>query len=331
MAHFVKTKTLVNPGKRKGKRRLTLAQKLHFGSKRQRVAAKLALSNKRHKKRTNPPSIKRRVTKGSYKRRRHTRRISNVGEILTVSIPGINPGKRKGSKTMARRHSKAKLIRKGTYRRRRRSVVNPYRARRRRRSVVNRGHRRRTRRNPSVVRTRTVYRNRGRRRTHRNPSRVGGSGTVMKIVGTIGGAVVTGMVTKMLPSSLSTGVIGYITTAIVAVAQGKVAGKVFKSTALGNNMVFGGFFMLALRVIGDMFPSLSPYIPFSLSGGRGMGLIANTQGFAVPLVPRNGSMGTYITPGFVSAAIPAPTTGMSGVQNMQGGSLLSGRRSGRSN
>ena len=47
MASFMKARTLVNPGKKK-KRKLSPLQKLFFGSKRQRTAAKAS------KKRSNP-------------------------------------------------------------------------------------------------------------------------------------------------------------------------------------------------------------------------------------------------------------------------------------
>jgi hypothetical protein len=46
MASFMKARTLVNPGKKK-KRKLSPLQKLFFGSKRQRTAAKVAKSRKR--------------------------------------------------------------------------------------------------------------------------------------------------------------------------------------------------------------------------------------------------------------------------------------------
>ena len=338
------------------KRKLSWKQKLHFGSKRQRAAAKAKLSG--HRKRTlanrgglrhvkkqsrkaghstsvHPSLLK--DAKYKYKRRKsierynaRKERLGNVGEILTVSIPEAfsgNPGKLKGKiKSMARKSRKRVLAGKRVAR---------TRARRRVSKVSNFGvqHSQRTRRNPSVVRTRTVYRTRSRnprkRRMHRrNP---GGFrlGRVGQIGGILAGAAVTGLVTKMLPASLTNGFVGYITTAITALVQGKIVGKVTKNRNLGSSFTTGGFVLLGLRVIGDMFPSLGAYIPFSLRGG--MGIIANTQGFAVPLVNQPGSMGSYITPGFVRQAFPVAATGMAGVSMASGGSLMSARRTGRAN
>lgn len=321
MAQILKSRRLVNPGRKRrsnsgsGKRRMTLKQKLHFGTARQRAAAKVAMKGRRH----NPASRKRRKTAYSQIKRvrikKQIRRASNVGEIITIKplerISNSGATKRKKGKitksNMARRKRRSSS---GTHRRRR---ANPGAPRRRRRTVAAAPvhHRRRVRRrrsNPSMVRT--VYRNRGvarRRRSvrrHRNPGMV--SGDFGRAISIVGGAIVTKFVTDMLPASINSGIPGYIATAVVAVLQGKAIGKILKNPVLGKDMTTGGFVYLSLRVAQDFLPSFN--LPFGL---KGMGLVGPSS-FYVPQVPINGNMGTYMLPPAVSGAIAAG--GMQGVR-----------------
>lgn len=86
MAQVLKRVRLFNPAKKK--RKLSPLQKLFFGSKRQRAA--VANSGKARK-----------VKAGRRTPKRRKRRLRNVGEILTISLPGLNPGTRKRRKTKA--------------------------------------------------------------------------------------------------------------------------------------------------------------------------------------------------------------------------------------
>ena len=311
---------LVNPGKRK---RMSLKQKLHFGTKRVRAAAAKALSRSRTKRKnygtTKGRSWSHRTPvagrpRAKAKRRRNTgvRRstrsgvLSNIGEIITV---GLNPG---GGRTMARRRKKRALgirRRRRVTRRRnpRRSkvyVMNP--RRRRRRTVGVRGRRR----NYSKRR-----RNLGRRR---NPSMIGTYAT--SVLGVVGGAAATKLVSDRLPFNLSVGIPGYISTAVVAMLLGWAVGKFGKNIRLGEMMTLGGFTYLGLKLMGDFFPSLASLSPFGL---RGMGVIGPSS-FYAPQVNRPGSMGSFITPAAVSAAMPAP---LANAANLRGLGLA--RRTGR--
>lgn len=339
MSQILKTRRLVNPGRRKrrnaGKKRLTLKQKLHFGTKRQRAAAKSSL----HRKRSNPAKRRyRRITPGGSKRRksyvaprrrRHIRRRANVGKIITIRpLPAFsNPGmfgsavRRKGKKRT--NNSMAKRRRRTTRRRTNAgSAFGRSWSRRRYRTrpkglKTNPGHRRRSyrrrrRTNPGVV---VRYRNSHRRRRtvhrRRNPGMMTGDfSTAVQIVG---GAIVTKYVTDMLPASISSGIAGYVATAVVAVLQGKAIGKLLRNPTLGKNMTIGGFVYLSLRLAQDFLPSIG--LPFRLG-------IVGPSSFYTPQVPLNGNMGSFVPPAGMIAAMPHPAS----ASGMQG---LTQRRVGR--
>lgn len=201
----------------------------------------------------------------------HSRRRANVGEILTV-VPA-NPGRRR--RAMAATHK-----------------------RRRRRASGRRLNRRRS--NPTM-RLRYHRRNRGHRR--RNPDFL--QGDIGAVVGVLGGAAVTKIITGFLPSNLSTGIPGYISTGLVAFLAGNLTGRFTKNRALGKWMTVGGLVMVGLQVAADFFPQLS--LPFTTSGTSGMGLISSSN-FYVPQVNMPGSMASFVTP----AGIPAPVVVPSG-------------------
>lgn len=340
---------IVNPGRRKARvgrkttkvartgnptRKLSLAQKLHFGTARQRASAKRILGGK-HKRRTSNPrkrlsagakvskSGNRKIRKASakknyvkamyYDRKHHSRwntraksifggRSSNPAEIITLTNPGSYAAgtKRKSSSKrkpnlMARRKHTA---RKTTHRRRTVRRSNPGFA------VT----RRRTRRsNPGISRTRR--RRNGYSSRRRNPGQL--TGGFNAAFGVIGGAVITNMVTSRLPAGWNTGFMGYAATAVVAVAQGSLAGKVFKNAQLGKNMTIGGLAVLVMKLLGDFMPGFSS--PF------GMGVIAPSS-FYLPQVNQNNSMTSFVTPAAVAGVINTnAASGMAGI----------GRRGGR--
>ena len=147
---------------------------------------------------------------------------------------------------------------------------------------------------------------RGRRR---NP---GMAGDATVVAGIITGAAVTRLVTGFVPASWNTGIPGYIVTAIAAVAQGQVVGKVLKKPEFGKYMTWGGLTFLGLKIINDFLPSVAGYLPFGVSG---LGLLAPTQGFMLPNVNQFGSMGRFQIPNSIAAKIQAAqmTKGVSGL------------------
>ena len=320
-----KKRRLSNPGRK----RLTAKQIKYFGTARQRAALR------RRKPRRRNISIRKAFSgatgrllyeKGKAKKwgrgtrrakrlragKRTKNRRGNIGSILVASIPG-NPGRKRRKNKVARRRrrNRARVVRHRRHRRH-------YTSRRRRRS--NPGYRTRSR-------TRVVYRRRGRRHhargRRRNPSFGGMGGDISTVAGIITGAAVTRLATGMVPPQWNTGIAGYVITAVVAVMQGQLVGKLLKKPAFGKYMTWGGLTYLGLKVINDMVPSLSGYLPFGLSG---LGVISPSAGFFSPQVNKFGSMGSYITPGTITQAIAAAgvpkASGMHGI----GDTSMSSRR-----
>lgn len=354
MAYVLKKRRLANAARR---RRMTSKQIKFFGTKRQKNALRNASRRKVKKfhKRGGPVYGPRELGGGpvyaSYpgKRRRRnqgggilsqaehaasrairsveqaaedaigavTRQVNgrrrNVGEILTV-LPA-NPGRRRRSRVARTRRRNRGRVRLG----------NRRRTHNRRRRTYNRGHRRRN--SPRVV---VRYRNRRHRRHNRRRNQgIGGfGGDIGKVVGVLGGAVVTALITGMLPSSMTTGTMGWITTAAAAVVLGQVVGRFSKNRSLGTFVTVGGLLLVALPLLSQMFPTLS--LPFTTGGTHGLGLITSSN-FYVPQVNMPGSMASFVTPAGVSAMIPAPVsvpaTALRGLG--QGASPLIGLRSAR--
>jgi len=144
----------------------------------------------------------------------------------------------------------------------------------------------------------------GRRRVgrRRNPGMM--SGAFGTVAGIIGGATVTSLIVGRLPVALGSGFAGYLSTAVVAMVQGQLIGKVLKNSKLGRDMTIGGFTALALRLVNDFVPGLG--LGFGLSG-RGMGIITPSS-FYVPQVNQPGSMASFVTPAGIPVA--APSNGM---------------------
>lgn len=284
-ARALKRVKLTNPRRRK----MTAKQIRFFGTKAQRAALK-----RRHTKatRTNPAKRRRKrnapkpwsslyrshyakkskATKrtSSTKKRHNRSRRRNVGEIVSIGLAGlVNP--KRGSMTRRKRN------RKSVARRRKNPVANTYRRKR---------YTRRHNRRHSVRR--------------RNPGMF--AGVAQNVFGVIGGATATKLVSDRLPMSLTSGILGYISSAIVAVVLGFGVKKVSKSKPLGDAVMLGGFTYLGLKVLGDFLPSIGS---ISAIGLRGMGTIMPSGGFAVPAVNQPGSMTQFVTPGYLTPALPA--------------------------
>lgn len=259
-------------------------------------------------------------------------RIPNVGEIITIR-PLTNSGykakgtfrKRRKLNNMAKSRKRVLAGKKAARTRRRKAAMRSSHRRRnpgtrRRNTSVARVHHRRRRRNPTSVVTRTRYirRNSGRRRhSRRNPGIMSGSSGLGKAVGVIAGALVTSVASGFLPSAVATGIPSYIAIGLIAMLQGKAAGKILKNPSLGNDMTTGGYVYLALRIAKDYLPSLNLGVGIS-----GLGLIGGSS-FYVPQVNQPGSMGNFQVPAAVMGAIPV-SGGMKGL-----GTGTSMRRMGR--
>lgn len=362
MAVLVRTRRVVNPGTRRrkrrvnaGKKRMTLKQKLHFGTARQRAAARLSLRGRRtnpsirkskkfSKAATAPYAKKKRASYSGHLKRgssikplRKFKRRKNIGEIVSISLAGLNPGRKRRKNTgMAKRRRRASAHRV-TRRRRRRVVANPAprrrRAYRRRRSAV--GHRRRRRSNPGKVYAMRRI-NRGRRRVSRRRSYRRGNpgfggvttGLVSKALAVIGGAIGSKYVTQLALGGNNTGYMGYAGNLVASIALGWATTKVTKSKDLGQMVLVGGIAGLSLRILQDM-TSIGQYVNLSLSGAGkggdlGLGIIQDSS-FPVPQTFAPGSMTNAIVPRATRSYVSAQTaqmavasTGKSGMGRMMG-------------
>ena len=241
-------------------------------------------------------------------------RRRNVGEILTV-IPA-NPGRKRRSMA-ARAHNRRRV-----HNRRRNRARHHNRARRR--------HNRRSTMNPKVV---VRYRNRRHNRHHSRARRRNQgflTGDVGAVVGVLGGAAVTKIIAGFVPANLTAGnpLMSTVATAVVAVVQGQVVGKVMKNPRLGNWMTIGGLVMAALELAAQYFPTLA--LPLSVTGGTsGMGLLTSSN-FFVPQVNVPGSMATFVAPAAIPAPVVVPAGGkMSGLGYSAYPGLRTVRRTGR--
>lgn len=332
-------------------RKLSLKQKLNFGTARQRVAARLALKGRRnpgYKKLRKTGQhltaqyryrVKSKLGRGGYSRNTgRKKRTKNIGEIVSISLAGLNPGrKRRKNTTMAtkrRRGNKGKLNAglRAYHAARRRANRNPSRRKNthsrrrnamavRRRNPVRRGRRR----NPAYIMKRI---NRGHRR--RNPILGITSGTIGKALGVIGGAIGSKFITQLALGGNNTGIMGYGGNLVASIALGWGASKITKDNDFGMMVTVGGIAALVLRVLSDN-TSIGQYVNLSLAGigkggDTGLGIIQDSS-FPVPQVAQPGSMTSFITPratrNYVAGAVSA-----AGAQAAQMSAAGSGAKAG---
>jgi hypothetical protein len=305
--------------RRSNPKRLSLKQKLHFGSARQRAAAKAALSRKRNPKKRRTAAVKHRkrntAPRASNPVRRRKRRASNPAHMITLGL--VNPSPRRAKTT---RRKKANMATK-TKRRTRRAASNPRRRRRNSvRVIVRRSRRRAVAANPRR-RRRSSYRANPRRRHHhrarrssRNPVIFGRSVGIVEaakvIAAGLGGVYLTSIGVGMLPANLlpSTPVTGALVSAGVAIGLGMVAGMIFKSDPMiGYAIGFGGL-MQAGGVLAKQFG----YNQFGL---RGLGDLVPGR-FPVPQNPIMAGQQVMLPP----PAMPSPgaATGVGAIFNPYG-------------
>lgn len=209
---------VANPARKRTRmaKRMTLKQRLHFGSARQRAAAKQALRSRRKAKSSRP----------------HRKRSQkNPGEIIAMTLG--NPARRKKAvaATKKQRRSTSKKHRAGRPRRRRASASrsNPGRSMRRAQHRTVR-HRRRT--NPAGYQWGDVF----------------GLGA-----GAVVGSAGSSAITQLVLSTSNNGMVGYlgnlVTTFLLAWVGGMGPFRRFRGFAPG--ILAGGIGALMKRVIAD--------------------------------------------------------------------------------
>ena len=226
MAFAVRETQIANPanrgsGKRKNmaKRHLSAKQiKAGFGGKRRRTALKA----KRHNPRSAPKS---KTTARRASTRRKPARKRNMGEVVSILLPGMagNPARRKGKKTMAA--SKRKTKRASAQRKA--------------------GTRRRTTKKMYVAK-------------RRHSRRIGNPGRVVEYVkagaAVVGGAVGSKLATQAILGASNTSWMGYGGNLVATGLLGWGAHVAFKDKLISQMVIAGGIAQVIVRMIGDYTP-----------------------------------------------------------------------------
>jgi hypothetical protein len=334
-----------NPRKRRrlNPKRMSLKQKLNFGTKRQRAAAKASLSRKRSnpkRKRSVARKTRRRTVarRTNVRRRRRVaanpvrrrRRRANPAHILSLGL--LNPRPSTGRRTKRRKKNMAvktkrrrRSAKSNTRRRRRNSVKVIVRRRRRRASASNPRRRRRASSNPR----RRSRRMNSRRRSYgrrRNPQMFGRQMNAFEVTKAIGGGLagvaITKAVPNMLPASLvsSSPFMTSITSIVVAVGSGMLVKAILKSDPIiGDAVMFGGLMQAGSVLLNAFLPSVGTVL--GLQGlGNGMGDLVAAR-FPIPQNPimAGQSQGMIaapaVTPSAAHAASSAAAAGVGAIYN----------------
>lgn len=246
---------VANPARKRTRMatRMTLKQRLHFGTARQRAAAKASLRASRKRK---PNASRRRASS----RPRHRRRTQNPGEIIAMTLG--NPARKKGRKRMAatkRRRRHASRANAG-HRRRRRAPVMHHRRRHHNpsRRVYNRGRRR-------------VY-NRGRRRVY-NPAGYSWGGVFELGAGAVVGSALSSAGTQLVLGTSNTGFVGYAGNLIATLVLSWLGsmGPLRKFRGFSPGVLAGGVGALIKRIISDY----SLFGGYTASLGMGDYMVSN--------------------------------------------------------
>ena len=275
---------IANPARKRRNvaKRMTLKQRLNFGSKAQRSAAKRALRGKRsnsaskHRKRTvarkrhNPSpkrhsAPKRRVHR-TRARKRVARHRSNPGEIISLAL---NPAKRR---------------KKAVARTKRRKAA-------RRSNAGHRAHRKTTRRHSR----------------RRNPGQIG---SLLKTgLSVVGGAVGSKVGAQLVLGSKNTGIFGYLANAAAGGVLAWGAKALMHDRTISQGIIIGTVVQIIVRAVGDF----TPYGSFLSMQGLGDYMVSN---FVTPqrMVDGLNSAMVQVPTGWGAPMIAAPATqGMTGM------------------
>lgn len=225
---------VANPARRRKKmaHRMTLKQRLHFGSARQRAAAKAALRGKRKN------TAKRRRTVSRPHRRR--RRTQNPGEIIAMTLG--NPARRKNKVAATKRRRRRHASAHAGHRRRRRHNPSVRRHRRRTARVYNRAHRRRVY-NPGRRRRRSSYRH--------NPAGMGWKDIFVLGGGALVGSSLSSAGTQLILGASNNGPMGYAGNLVATLVLSWLGGMVVRNRAFPMGILAGGIGGLMRRIIAD--------------------------------------------------------------------------------
>ena len=269
MATVSRVRKLVNPARRRApaRRKMTLKQKLHFGTARQRSAARAALRKPR----------KRAVARAAPRKRaaaKVKRRKTNPGVLVTLGP--LNPARKRAARKGGRKTTMARARRKTVRRRRRRNAVA---------AVPNRRRRvyRRRRRNVTAVANRS--RRRSYRRRRRNPDLFGSKVKTTELMTAAVGGILGVTIAKLVPPALPPGMVStpamrVIATLGTALLGGYIVGQMDKN--LGQGVMFGGLMQTVSMTLNAFVPAVGQHV--GLGRRRGVGAIT-PGGFNTPFNP----------------------------------------------
>lgn len=207
-------------------KRMTLKQKLHFGSARVRAAAKQALRAARKRKARANTSRKR---KSSRPRHRARSRKPNPGEIIAMTLG--NPARRKKVAHTKRRRSTSRKSYAGHHRRPKKQKKHQHH-------------------NPARHR---VY-NRARRHHHRRMMNPAGHrwGDIFVLGGgALVGSTLSSAGTQLVLGSSNSGVMGYGANLVATFLLSWVGGMVVRNKSFQAGILAGGIGALMRRIIAD--------------------------------------------------------------------------------
>jgi hypothetical protein len=229
---------------------MSLKQKLHFGSKAQRNAARRSMRRSRAAKRHSKRSTASRNKAFGYAGSRGWRAKTKKNSAHSSRQPFFKPQRRK--KNRARHRNPGEIIAMTLA-----PLGNP--AKRRKKAVAR--HRRRkanaSRRRHSAGTARRYSRRRksnpGRRHHRRNPGGRMGN-LLMQAVGVAGGAIGSKYLTQLVLGSNNTSWVGYFGNAVATGILGWGTHAITKNRELASAVVVGGATQIILRMLTDLTP-----------------------------------------------------------------------------
>lgn len=247
MAESTVETIVANPaGKRRRSmaKRMSLRQRLHFGSSRQRAAARRSLRSKRS-------------SRSSHRRRTH-----NPGEIIAMTLG--NPARRRNKRMAATKKRRRRTSSAGSRRR------ATHHSRPRRMNARRPRHRARTRHlyNPARRRVYNVVRHH--RRRH-NPAGYRWSDVFVLGAGGVVGSTLSSASSQLVLGASNSGMVGYLTNLAATLVLSWLGGMVTRNRAFPAGILAGGIGSLIRRIIADY----SLFGTYSASLGMGDYMVSN--------------------------------------------------------
>lgn len=243
-----------------------------------------------------PKATKKKARKASKRKDTGSNASRVIAASKALASRRKNSGRKRTTKGRKRNVSNIIVVSGGTMRRKRKTNG---------RKVIARSYSKRRvyrrRRNTGYATKRRYSRRRYSRR--RNPGFGSSQSAIMKAIGIFGGAALTKIIFDMLPSSMRSGFMKYVSIAGITFVGSNLVGRVL-GRGIGSSVFYGGTAFGVLHVATDFLPGFAGLSPFGLKGS-----VVN-QGFYAPQVPVQGtSFNQWVTPNpqSITALLPSPS------------------------